>query len=373
MRPFSLLLKPAGADCNLRCRYCFYLDRAAIYPETHHHRMPDSVLERTIAGYMATNQPIYAFGWQGGEPTLMGLEFFRNVVELQQQYGRSGAIVTNGLQTNTTLLNDEFAAHLARYRFLVGVSLDGPPGINDRNRYTVSGRSVHAKTLEGVAALRRNRVNFNVLTVVSSANVKKGRTVYRYLKKLGFDYHQYIPCVEFDGDDRPLPFTITGEEWGEFLCEIFDEWKQQDVGRVSIRLHDDILNRLVTGSASTCTMRNHCSDYFVVEHNGDVYPCDFFVRPDLRLGNVMENTWEELQCSPDYQRFGQMKSEWNPKCEACDFQALCAGDCLKHRFRQADDPRTLSWLCAGWKRFYRHALPHFQELAREALPEYVNK
>ncbi|MCL5283722.1 MAG: anaerobic sulfatase maturase [Armatimonadetes bacterium] len=373
VKPFSLLIKPAGADCNLRCRYCFYLDRAELYSETHKHRMSDPVLERVIAGYMGTIQTVYAFGWQGGEPSLMGLEFFRKVVDMQQRYGRPGAIVTNGLQTNATLMNDDLAAHLAKYRFLVGVSLDGPPGINDLNRHTVSGRSVHTKTLEGITALRRQGVSFNVLTVVSSANVKQGKEVYRYIKSLGLDYHQYIPCVEFDATGRPLPFTITGDQWGEFLKEVFDEWRRHDVGRVSIRLHDDILNRLITGAAATCTMRNRCNDYFVVEHNGDVYPCDFFVRPDLKLGSLMQNTWEEMQTSTVYQQFGRMKSEWNLQCDTCEYRAFCAGDCLKHRFRQTDDPHRLSWLCAGWKRFYRHSLPIFQELAWEASRRYVRQ
>ena len=189
-RPFSLLIKPASADCNQRCAYCFYLDRASLYPDASRHRMTDDVLERLISSYLATDQPTYVFGWQGGEPALMGLDFFRRVTALQSKYGRNGSVVANGLQTNATLLEDEFCAHLGKFNFLVGVSLDGPADVHDRYRKYGDGRGTHADVLRGLETLRRHEVEFNILTLVSAANVKRGAEIYRYLRDLGVAYHQ---------------------------------------------------------------------------------------------------------------------------------------------------------------------------------------
>jgi len=369
MKPFSLLIKPASADCNLRCEYCFYLDHCELYPETTRHRMSEEVLDRMIAGYMATDQPQYAFGWQGGEPTLMGLEFFRKVVELQQKHGRAGAIVANGLQTNAVLIDDEFAEHLAKYSFLVGVSIDGPAGVHDVYRTNAAGRGSHADVLRGIECLERNRVEFNALILVNSANVRRAREVYRYICDLGIMFHQYIPCVEFDADRRPMPYSISGEEWGDFLCEIYDQWYPTDTRTVSIRLLDSILTLLVDGSRNICHMGRNCCQYFVVEYNGDVYPCDFFVEADLKLGNVASDSWEGLQRSPKYLQFGKQKSQWNELCGGCAFLKYCSGDCLKHRLPGAGDPRTLSRLCEGWKQFYGHALPGLEKLAVEIKGE----
>lgn len=363
MKPFSLLVKPASADCNLACEYCFYLDHSSLYPETRRHRMSGEVLERMISTFMATDQPQYAFGWQGGEPTLCGVDFFRKVTDLQQKYGRRGVSVANGLQTNATLIDDEFARHLARYNFLVGVSLDGPADVHNRYRKTPAGRGSHARVLAGIRRLAKRGVEFNILTLVSAANVTRPREVYRYLKDSGFMYHQYIPCTEFDEAGRLLDFAITGDEWGEFLCGVFDEWIAGDARRVSVRLFDEILAYYVNGQATVCRMGSDCRRYFVVEYNGDVYPCDFFVEPDLRLGNVLSDSWEDLQASPVYERFGRSKAAVNPLCTECEYLDVCAGDCLKHRFHGNRDPRSLSWLCPGWKRFYAHALPRLKEIA----------
>ena len=361
--PFSLLVKPAGADCNLRCAYCFYLDKAALYPDAVRHRMSDAVLDRLIASYMATDQPQYAFGWQGGEPTLMGLDFFRRVTDLQKQHGKPGAVVANGLQTNGTLLDDAFAAHLAAYQFLVGVSLDGPAELHDPNRITADGRPTHARVLAGIDCLRRNRVEFNILTLVNRLNGRRPETVYRELVAKGFLFHQYIPCVEFDARGQPLPFSVEPRQWGEFLCALFDLWHAGDTRTVSIRLFDSILVRLVEGIANVCHMGRDCRQYFLVEHNGDVYPCDFFAEPALKLGNIMETGWAELYQSPAFKAFGACKAAWNPTCDTCPWLDVCAGDCPKHRYAGARDSRRLSYLCEGWRLFYAHTLPRFQELA----------
>jgi len=369
MSPFSLLIKPTSADCNLSCPYCFYLPRRDLYPETQRHRMSDEVLEHLISAYMATAQPQYVFGWQGGEPTLMGVDFFRRVTRLQQKYGRNGAVVANGLQTNATLINDEFAAHLAKYNFLLGVSLDGPQDIHNYYRVTPAGQGSHAQVLRGIECLKRNQVEFNALILVNSVNVKRAKDVYHYLCDLDIFYHQYIPCVEFDDKAQPLPYTVKAEEWGNFMSEIFDEWVHTDCRKVSIRLFDSILTLMVQGNYSVCHMGNNCCQYFVVEYNGDVYPCDFFVEAQRRLGNVMNNSWQELQESPEYLSFGRQKSLWNNQCAQCEYLKYCSGDCLKHRLYENNHPGKLSWLCPGWKQFYRHSLPGFKKLASSIREE----
>ncbi|MBD3393728.1 MAG: anaerobic sulfatase maturase [Chitinivibrionales bacterium] len=363
MKPFSLLIKPASADCNLRCEYCFYLDRAALYPETRTHRMSDSVLEKMIQSYMATSQPVYSFGWQGGEPALMGADFFRRVVDLQKKHGRAGSSVSNGVQTNGVLITDELAAHFAEYRFLAGVSLDGPPAIHDRYRRYAGGRGSHADVLKGIDRLRAHGVDFNILVLVNSENAGRAAEVYRYLRDNGFLFHQYIPCVEFDRAGNLRPFAITGEQWGAFLCGLFDAWHASDTRRVSIRLFDAVLSYMVDNTYTICHMHSTCCQYFVVEHNGDIYPCDFFVGPGLRIGNVMTISWDQAQKSPVYTAFGRNKPAWNPACARCEYLPYCAGDCLKHRLPVSGDPATLSWLCKGWKRFFAHTLPRFEALA----------
>jgi uncharacterized protein len=365
VKPFSLLVKPASADCNLRCDYCFYLGHESFYPETNVHRMSDETMERMVQSFMSTDQRQYAFGWQGGEPTVLGLDFFRRVTELQRKHGRRGAVVANGLQTNATLIDDQFARHLAEHNFLLGVSLDGPPRIHDLHRKNAAGAPTHERVMRGIECLRRAGVELNILVLVSDANVARGREVYRYLRDLGFLYHQYIPCVEFDQSGGLLPFAIDGRRWGEFLCEVFDEWIGRDERTVSVRLFDSVVNRLVLGTTNICHMGDDCRQYFVVEYNGDVFPCDFFVEKELKLGNVATDGWSELLRSGVYEEFGRRKSRWNEECDGCAHLALCAGDCLKHRFASRIDAKALSALCAGWKMFYSHSGPGFARLAEE--------
>ena len=369
MRPFSLLVKPASADCNLNCEYCFYLEKCSLFPESRRHRMSDAVLERMVRTYLATAQPVYSFGWQGGEPTLMGQAFFERVVALQQQHGRAGASVSNGLQTNGTLLDPAFTDFLARYRFLVGCSLDGPPAIHDRYRHSRGGRGSHAAVMRGIRNMRASGVEFNILVLVSQANVRRAREVYRYLVDQDFLYHQYIPCVEFNPAGDRMPFAISGPEWGEFLCELFDAWAADDTRRVSIRHFDSVLSKIVDAQDTVCCMSENCCQYFVVEHNGNVYPCDFFVEPHLKLGNVMTDEWESLQRSPVYAEFGRRKCRWHPDCGDCEYLQLCNGDCIKHRNPAFHGPENLSVLCGGWKQFYAHTMDRFAALGQSIRDE----
>jgi len=362
MKNFSLLVKPAGPDCNLVCSYCFYLPKAGLYPATREHRMSRATLERVISSYMATDQPQYTFGWQGGEPTLMGEEFFRAVTDLEEKHGRAGSSVANGLQTNGVLLSPSMAAHFVRYGFLVGLSIDGPPDVHDQSRKTRAGGGSYLDAMKGARILAEAGVSFNILAVVSSANVRQPGRVWAFMAGNGFAWQQYIPCVEWGPDGRLAPWSISGEEWGDFLCGIFDEWIRNP-SAVSVRQFDAVLNLLVEGRRVLCTMETDCRQYFMVEHNGDVYPCDFHAEPGLLLGNVGTDSWESMAISGKYASFGKRKMETAGKCVQCEWLEFCRGDCQKHR-PQWGGGRSLSHLCEGWRRFYSHSMPRFRELAK---------
>jgi uncharacterized protein len=293
----------------------------------------------------------------------MGVGFFRRVVELQKRHGRPGARIANALQTNATLIDDELAGHLARYRFLVGCSLDGPAEVHDRYRRMAGGGPSHAAVLRGIRRLRRHGAMVNILVLVSQANVGKASFVYRYLVEQGFSYHQYIPCVEFDRHGRLQPFAISGEEWGGFLCELFDSWYPQDVRSISLGHVDSVLQHLVNGRPSLCTMGDDCRRYFLIEADGGIYPCDFFVREGFRIGNVTHTSWESALNSPVTRRFGKRKAELGSTCRRCRYKDRCMGDCPRLRVQTSPDADPVSALCPGWLRFFRHAEKPLESLA----------
>ncbi len=362
MNTFSLLIKPASADCNLRCEYCFYIDHLEKIKGIP--RMSDEILKKMIASYMETNQNNnYAFGWQGGEPMIMGLKFFQRAVELQKLYAPPGAVISNGLQTNGTLITSDFARFLGEYKFLLGVSLDGPAYVHNYYRKTISQKPTHNLVMRGIEYLRQKEVEFNILILVNHENVRKASEIYQYLREQGFYYHQYIPCVEYNEINSPESFSITGEEWGNFLCDLFDQWIKKDMHKISIRLFDSILEYLVYGRYNVCYMGKNCCQYFVIEYDGSVYPCDFFVREDLLLGNVLYDKWADILKSPIYRKFGQEKANWHKSCSSCPFINLCHGDCQKFRIGSPQSSNILSVLCKGWKKFYTYTLPHFKIIA----------
>jgi len=362
MKPFSLLIKPASADCNLRCKYCFYIDHLENKETTP--RMSIETLEVMIKSYMITDQnKQFAFGWQGGEPTLMGLKFYQKAVDFQKKYAPPGSSISNGLQTNGTLITDDFAKFLAEYKFLLGVSLDGPKYLHDHYRTTINLKPTHDLVMRGIGFLRKNKVEFNILTLVNNVTVKKAIEIYSYLCDNHFYFHQYIPCVEFDDKGRRLPFSITGKDWGLFLTDLFNEWVKEDIHKVSIRLFDSILEYLIYGRYNVCYMQDSCIQYFVVEYDGGVYPCDFFVQDNLLLGNVSRNSWDEIINSKIYHQFGIQKSNWNKQCNLCPYLCLCHGDCQKMRFGTPETSNKLSTLCQGWKIFYTRTLPRFKSIA----------
>ncbi len=355
MHPFSLLIKPASGDCNLRCAYCFYLGKSALFGGGNH-RMSATTLETLTRNYFACSQPSYTFAWQGGEPTLMGLDFFREAVRLQKKYLPPNAQCANAFQTNGTLITEEWARFFHDEKFLVGISIDGPQALHDLRRRNAHNAGSHAEVMRGLDLLKQHNVEFNVLTLVSASNVSHPRDVYRYLRDLGVTYHQYIECVEFDAAGKPQPYALQPGQWGEFMCALFDEWVARDTRKISVRLFDSILSRLATGVPTLCPMSGNCCNYFVVETNGDVFPCDFHVEPRLRLGNVARDTFATLLESPLYQQFGRGKDPRSATCSACRFLPLCMGDCPKNRNASG------SFLCADWKRFYGHTIERFEQL-----------
>jgi uncharacterized protein len=361
-KPFSLLIKPASADCNLDCSYCFYKSKSDLYPDSPVHRMSYATLEHVIGSYMSTTQPQYGFSWQGGEPLLMGLDFFKEVTELQMKWGRPGSSVANAVQTNGMLVNDPLARHFKKFNFLLGVSLDGPVEMHDRYRIGRDGSGTHAQVVEGLRTLQRHGVKTNVLTLVNAFNAARPRELYRYLVGLGVLHHQYIPCVEHDRNGCPEPYALSPEQWGDFLCAMFDSWSTADVGRVSVRYFDSLLYFLATGKTNACHMDRSCGSYLLVEHNGDVYPCDFFVGPQWKIGNVLKYGWDELTGRPEYTSFSASKSQWNSECGSCPYLGICSADCLK--FRHPGTTSTdKSLLCAGYRQFFDHALDTLKEIA----------
>ncbi len=363
---FSLLIKPASSDCNLACSYCFYLGRGhALYPGVSARRMSEEVLSRTVAGYLRTPQPAYAFVWQGGEPLLLGGGFFERVTDLQMAYAPRGAEVTNALQTNATLIDDRLARQLRASRFLTGVSLDGPRELHDAARVDGAGRGTHARVMAGLDCLRRQGAEFNVLALVSRHNMSRPVEVYDYLVgEAGATFLQFIECVEFEADGRVAPYCVTPQGWGEFLCAVFDRWYAADTRRISVRLFDTVLAKLAAGRDICCVAGSDCRQYFVVEYNGDVYPCDFHVLPELRLGNVLTHAWQEMAESEVYRAFGARKRQTHAACGSCPHAALCAGDCPKNRVGHTAGPAdALSYLCEGWRLFYAHTRTRFETLA----------
>ena len=364
MKPFSLLIKPTSADCNLRCEYCFYIGH--LENGNKKPRMTVETLKIMIKSYMSTDQnKQYTFGWQGGEPTLMGLDFFNKVVEFQQKYAPPGSSISNGLQTNATMITEEFAKFFGEYKFLLGVSLDGPAYLHDYYRKTIGQKPTHALVMRGIERLKQYGVEFNILTLINNQTVKRAKEIYQYLCNNEFLFHQYIPCVEFNIDGSLKPFSITGEEWGIFLSDLFDEWVKKDAKKVSIRLFDSIMQYLISGDYNVCYMQDNCVQYFVVEYDGGVYPCDFFVKENLLLGNVKTDSWEVLLKSKEYQDFGSQKANWNKECELCPYLSLCHGDCQKFRFGAPINSKEMSALCKGWNMFYTRKLHSFISIAEE--------
>jgi uncharacterized protein len=386
-RAFHVLAKPAGPTCNLSCSYCFYLDKKALYPGTRSFRMSEDVLERFTQQYIET-QPAdvreIQFAWQGGEPTLMGLRFFERVVELQKRYARPGLAIENALQTNATLLDDDWGRFLSQNGFLVGISIDGPAELHDAQRRDRRGRGSFGSVMRGLEVLKRNRVEFNTLTVLHRDNCNDPAGLYDFLVEIGSKHLQFIPIVEHTGLLRadeaqtargPLgdgsgvevsARSITPEQWGRCLNGIFDRWLEADgVGNIFVQLFETMLGLLMGVPGALCVHAEHCGRGLAIEHNGDVYSCDHFVSPEYELGNIADTNLGDMVEGTRQRRFGRDKRDALPGyCRRCDHLRLCGGACPKDRISHTPDGEPgLAYLCDGYRAFYDHVTPVLEKMA----------
>ncbi len=374
--PFSVVAKPRGARCNLACRYCFYLDKGALYPRGTH-RMSGDVLREYVKQVFDSSSDYASFVWQGGEPTLMGLPFFEEVVAVQRQNAAPGVTVQNALQTNGLLLDDAWCSWLSRNDFLVGISLDGPRTVHDTNRLSPTGKPTFDEVAAAVVRLQRHEVNFNILACVSDASVGRGAEIYRFFRdEIGANFLQFIPIVEVDSTGVLTPESITGPAYGEFLCAVFDEWVRHDVGRVFVQIFDAALAAQSGNPPPLCAFARECGDCPALEHTGDVYCCDHYVEPESLLGNILTDKLTDLVASPKQRRFGKAKAtKLAAACEDCQWRSSCNGGCPKNRFVRYNGEDNVNVLCEGYRAFFAHINRPMrimaQALERELAPSMV--
>lgn len=380
-RGFTSMVKPVGSLCNMRCKYCYYLDKAALY-DYRQPLMNDELLERYIrANIEGNNSPVIAFAWHGGEPLLAGKEFFRKAVALEQKYAE-GRTVENSIQTNGLLLDDEWCAIFRDNNFLVGVSIDGPEHIHDAHRVDAGGQPTFARVMKGIERLYRNRVEYNTLTTVNIHSEGRGAEVYNFLRGISV-FMQFLPVAELLCDGRIqspeaqkadiAPWSVSAKGFGEFMCDVFDIWVKKDVGRRYVQLFDATLALMVGVQPSVCSLCETCGSGLTVEHNGDVYCCDHFVYPEYKIGNIHTDRLADLAYCDRQFEFGVAKRALLPReCHHCKYYNLCHGECPKHRF--IDDNRGeygKNYLCEGYKHFYDHtaqAMERMKELILAGKP-----
>lgn len=377
---FGTMVKPVGSRCNLDCAYCYYLDKEGIYGGVEP-QMNEVLLERYIRQYIEGNRVnTVTFVWHGGEPTLAGLDFYRRAVALQQKYA-AGKRIENSLQTNATLLDDAWCGFLSEHRFLVGVSLDGPESIHDRCRRDRGGRPTFARVMASIERLKRHGVEFNTMTTVNRYSEGRGREVYRFLKSAGSRFMQFMPVMEYvrdpDGGGRPgivaphtpgsrlAEWSVSAEGFGDYMCEVFDDWVLSDVGTTYVQLFDVALAQWCGVRPALCSFCENCGDSLVVEHNGDIYSCDHFVFPEYRLGNLSDTTLLSAFASSRQGDFGAAKHNDLPaECLRCRWYFACRGECPQHRFDGTSSGEShLNALCRGYKTFFSHVDPYMKRMA----------
>ena len=363
-RGFTSMVKPVGSLCNMRCKYCYYLDKAALY-DNHQPKMDDALLENYIrANIEGNNSPVIAFAWHGGEPLLAGKEFFRKAVALQQRYGE-GRTIENSIQTNGLLIDDEWCQIFRDNNFLVGVSIDGPESIHDAHRVDVGGQPTFARVMKGIERLYRNRVEYNTLTTINIHSEGRGAEVYNFLRQISV-FMQFLPVAELLCDGRVqspesvgadvAPWSVSAKGFGKFMCDVFDIWVKNDVGRRYVQLFDATLALMVGVQPSVCSLCETCGSGLTVEHNGDVYCCDHFVYPEYKIGNIHTDRLADLAYCDRQFEFGVAKRALLPReCRHCKFYNLCHGECPKHRFI-CDNTGEYgkNYLCDGYRMFYEH-------------------
>lgn len=390
--PFHMMLKPSGSACNLDCAYCFYLEKESLYERGTRQRMNDETLERFVRDYIAGNPPDtpVVFAWQGGEPTLMGIDFYRRAVALQKRFG-AGRAIENAFQTNGTLLDDEWAAFFKENDFLVGVSIDGPRAIHDRHRVDKGRKPTWDAVMRGIEVLKKHRVAFNTLTCITRESAQKPLEIYRFLRGIGSTFLQFIPIVERRPDARSrewglslaappppspsagqaapadangceaehpglAPWSVRPGDFGKFLTTVFDRWVRHDVGRIYVQLFDVALGKWLGLPGGLCVHAETCGRALAVEHNGDVYSCDHYVYPDHRLGNLNREPLSDLVNSGRQRAFGLAKRDTLPRaCRECPVLFACNGGCPKHRFARTEDGEPgLNYLCGSYRAFFTH-------------------
>ena len=390
MPPFHVLAKPIGPICNLDCRYCFYLEKEHLYPGERKWAMPPDVMESFIRQYIQAQdaQEIY-FAWQGGEPTLLGVEFFQTVVRLQRKFA-GGKIIHNAIQTNGTLLDDHWCEFLRRHDFLVGLSIDGPPELHDAYRVDKNGKASFDAVMRGLSFIRKHAVQFNTLTVVHRLNARQPLKVYEFLKSIGSTFLQFIPVVErlaqttnltirgLDFAEPPVageksaqaplvtPWSVDPIDYGNFLCGIFDLWVRRDVGEVFVQHFDVALSNWLGLGSPLCVFAETCGSALAIEHNGDLYSCDHYVYPRYKLGNVLGDSLAGMTQSPAQRKFGSDKLDSLPGyCRQCEVRFACNGECPKHRFAKTPDGEDgLNYLCPAYKQFFTHIDPFMRRMGQ---------
>lgn len=391
-KPLYVMVKPAGSICNLACDYCYYLEKANLYKENRNHVMNDVLLEKFIKEYIESQTMSQVlFTWHGGETLMRPLSFYKKALELQKKYA-GGRTIENAIQTNGTLLTDEWCAFFKENNWLVGVSIDGPQEFHDEFRKNKHGRPSFNKVMQGISLLKKHGVEWNGMAVVNDFNADYPLDFYNFFKEIGCQYIQFTPIVEritHHNDGRHLAslsdnkeveladFTVTPEQWGSFLCTIFDEWVKEDVGKIFIQMFDSTLANWVGEQPGVCTLAKVCGHAGVMEFNGDVYSCDHFVFPEYKLGNIYENSLVEMMYSKRQQDFGNSKYTSLPnQCKNCDYLFACNGECPKNRFAVTEDGEPgLNYLCKGYFQFYSHVAPYMDfmknELANQRPPSNV--
>ena len=371
---FHLMTKPRGAICNLDCKYCYFLSKERLYPGSDF-RMSDNLLEEYIRQYIdAQRVNDINFAWQGGEPTLMGLEFFRQAARYQQRHKRPGMRVTNALQTNAVTLDDDWCAFFAANDFLIGVSLDGPRETHDFYRVDKGGAPTFDKVMRGIRLLQKHNAEYNILTTVHAANEGQGKSVYQFLRdEVGAKFMQFIPIVERDNDtgyqegNQVTDRSISAAGYGQFLIDMYEEWVRRDVGQVFVQIFDIALAAWTGAPPGLCIFDETCGLAMAMEHNGDVYSCDHYVEPDYKLGNIMDIPLSDIVVMDKQRAFGQHKRDSLPQyCLDCEVKFVCNGGCPKNRFIETPTGEPgLNYLCAGYRAFFNHVRPTMNYMARE--------
>lgn len=385
-KPLYVMLKPASAHCNLACKYCYYLEKNKLYPTAQRHLMSDEMLEQFTREYIeAQTMSQVLFTWHGGEPLLRSIDFYRKALSLQQKYA-GGRHIDNVIQTNGTLLTDEWCEFFAQNHWLVGISIDGPQPDHDHYRLTAAGKPSWKKVMQGIKLLKKHGVEWNAMAVVNAYNVNHPLEFYRFFKENGCQFLQFTPIVERltrheDGrtlaslaDKNEIPLSeasVTPEQWGYFLCAIFDEWVRKDVGKIFVEIFDCTLANWMGISPGICAYSKECGHAGVMEHNGDVYSCDHFVFPEYKLGNIRDHSLIDMLYGEQQQEFSRLKHSSLPRqCKECDMEFACHGECPKNRFMKDQyGDSGLNYLCLGYYHYYQHVAPYMDYMKQELMAQ----